>query len=236
MTLLGQLECACWAAARGWNGTGGNREQPLRWWSDGALKYVHVERCFTLNVYEEKCWFHKNRTYWWKKRHRWSCSEATWTKCCCKSKQSYLLFLGTGWYQFWLTDWTKKRNSSRNCLFNSSQLQLVMLSLYHHNSQALMTRFWRQQACLDITMYKNVYLITFTSAVSRWQCLHERAIPEKVRFGWSNLLPLAFRKNVVKGSCNWADTKTTLSLVLTQISSKTSCVKITVAGSHDSDC
>jgi len=27
-----------------------------------------------------------------KKNHHWSCSEATWTKCCCESKQSYLLF------------------------------------------------------------------------------------------------------------------------------------------------
>ena len=42
--------------------------------------------------------------------------------------------------------------------------------------------------------------LTLTSDVSRWQFLHERAIEEKVRSGWSNLLPLALRKNVVNGS------------------------------------
>lgn len=42
--------------------------------------------------------------------------------------------------------------------------------------------------------------LTLTSAVSRWQFLHERPIPEKALSGWSNLFSFAFRKNVEKGS------------------------------------
>lgn len=43
-------------------------------------------------------------------------------------------------------------------------------------------------------------IVTFTSAVSLWQFLHERPIPEKALSGWSNLLSFALRKNVVNGS------------------------------------
>lgn len=44
-------------------------------------------------------------------------------------------------------------------------------------------------------------LVTFTSAVSLWQFLQARPIPEKDLSGWSNFASLALRKNVVKGSC-----------------------------------
>lgn len=46
-----------------------------------------------------------------------------------------------------------------------------------------------------------ILILTFTSEVSLWQFLQERAIEENVRSGWSNLFLLALRKNVVKGSC-----------------------------------
>lgn len=46
-----------------------------------------------------------------------------------------------------------------------------------------------------------VLAFTLTSAVSRWQFLHERLMPEKALSGLSNLLSLALRKNVEKGSC-----------------------------------
>lgn len=46
-----------------------------------------------------------------------------------------------------------------------------------------------------------VLVVTLTSAVSRWQFLQERPMPEKARSGLSNLLSLALRKNVEKGSC-----------------------------------
>ncbi len=60
-------------------------------------------------------------------------------------------------------------------------------------------------------MFFSVYLLppcafelvtsaTLTSAVSLWQFLHEQPMPEKALSGWSNLLSLALRKNVVKGS------------------------------------
>lgn len=49
---------------------------------------------------------------------------------------------------------------------------------------------------------------TLTSAVSRWQFLQERPMPEKARSGLSNLFSLALRKNVEKGSCG--DEKWTL--------------------------
>lgn len=45
-----------------------------------------------------------------------------------------------------------------------------------------------------------LFHVTFTSAVSLWQFLHERPMPEKALSGWSNLPSLALRKNVVKGS------------------------------------
>lgn len=47
--------------------------------------------------------------------------------------------------------------------------------------------------------------LTLTSAVSLWQFLHARPIPEKALSGWSNLLSLALRKNMVKGSCGDGD-------------------------------
>lgn len=49
------------------------------------------------------------------------------------------------------------------------------------------------------------FQVTLTSAVSLWQFLHEQPMPEKARSGWSNLLSLALRKNVVKGSCKAQD-------------------------------
>lgn len=50
-------------------------------------------------------------------------------------------------------------------------------------------------------MATKVCVFTFTSAVSRWQFLQERPMPEKALSGLSNLLSLALRKNVEKGSC-----------------------------------
>lgn len=44
-------------------------------------------------------------------------------------------------------------------------------------------------------------VFTLTSAVSRWQFLQERPMPEKALSGLSNLLSLALRKKVEKGSC-----------------------------------
>lgn len=51
----------------------------------------------------------------------------------------------------------------------------------------------------DMTTEMRVF--TLTSAVSRWQFLQERPMPEKALSGLSNLLSLALRKNVEKGSC-----------------------------------
>lgn len=52
-----------------------------------------------------------------------------------------------------------------------------------------------------IVLFAFIVILTLTSEVSLWQFLHERAMAEKVRSGWSNLLLLALRRNVVKGSC-----------------------------------
>ena len=41
---------------------------------------------------------------------------------------------------------------------------------------------------------------TFTSEVSLWLVLQERATEEKVRPGWSNFPSLVLRKKVVNGS------------------------------------
>lgn len=57
--------------------------------------------------------------------------------------------------------------------------------------------------CLHINVnhaFAFYVILTFTSDVSLWQFLQERAMDEKVRSGWSNLLLLALRKNEVKGS------------------------------------
>ena len=50
-------------------------------------------------------------------------------------------------------------------------------------------------------MATRVHVFTLTSAVSRWQFLQERPMPEKALSALSNLLSLALRKNVENGSC-----------------------------------
>lgn len=86
--------------------------------------------------------------------------------------------------------------------------KLVLIAVDKHLGQVI--ELWDQllvaeradsEPSLSSDMTTKVRVFTLTSAVSRWQFLQERPMPEKALSGLSNLLSLALRKNVEKGSC-----------------------------------
>lgn len=86
--------------------------------------------------------------------------------------------------------------------------KLVLIAVDEHLGQVV--ELWDQllvaeRADTELTFSSDVTTrapaFTLTSAVSRWQFLQERPMPEKALSGLSNLLSLALRKNVEKGSC-----------------------------------
>lgn len=88
-------------------------------------------------------------------------------------------------------------------LFNQLCKQQVILQQIHKSTYFRTQFFWFPVLDLykcSAWIFFCFVIPTFTSEVSLWQFLHERAMDEKVRSGWSNLLLLAIRKNVVKGS------------------------------------
>lgn len=86
--------------------------------------------------------------------------------------------------------------------------ELVLVAVDEHLGQVV--ELWDQllvaeradpEPSFSRDMTSTVPVFTLTSAVSRWQFLQERPMPEKALSGLSNLLSLALRKNVEKGSC-----------------------------------
>lgn len=86
--------------------------------------------------------------------------------------------------------------------------KLVLIAVDEHLGQVV--ELWDQllvaeradrEPSFSSDMTTKVSASTLTSAVSRWQFLQARPMPEKALSGLSNLLSLALRKNVEKGSC-----------------------------------